>query len=150
MQKKYLCLLMFLILLPLAAQETAVDFLEEEGVEAFVSEEEFTEDEGSDESDEGKMINKVIFRGNRKAKKRDIEAQIMSREGTILDLSIIEQDYLKLMELNLFEDISVTTEPAINPLTGETNQNAINLVYEFQEKPMISRILFKGNKHKKW
>lgn len=147
MQKKYLCLLMFLILLPLTAQEAAEDFSEEESVEAFVSEEEFTEDEVSEESDEGKMINKVIFRGNRKAKKRDIEAQIMSREGTILDLSIIEQDYLKLMELNLFEDISVTTEPAINPLTGETNQNAINLVYEFQEKPMISRILFKGNKN---
>ena len=102
MQKKYLCLLMFLILLPLTAQEAAEDFSEEESVEAFVSEEEFTEDEVSEESDEGKMINKVIFRGNRKAKKRDIEAQIMSREGTILDLSIIEQDYLKLMELNLF------------------------------------------------
>ena len=100
MQKKYLCLLMFLILLlPLTAQDATADFSEEERVEDFVSEEEFTEDEVSEESDEGKMINKVIYRGNRKAKKRDIEAQIMSREGTILDLSIIEQDYLKLMEL---------------------------------------------------
>ena len=146
MKKKYLCFLLFLFLLPLAAQEAESDLSTDTTIEDFTSEDEY-EEEVSEESDEGKLINKVIYRGNKKAKKKDIEAQIMSREGTILDLTIIEQDYLKLMELNLFDDIYVTTEPAINPLTGETLNDVINLVYEFQEKPMISRILFKGNKN---
>ena len=145
MKKKYLCFLLLLFLLPLTAMAEESD-LSSNDVENFSSEE-YYEEEEYEESDEGKMINKVIFKGNKKAKKKDIEAQIMSREGTILDLTIIEQDYLKLMELNLFDDIYVTTEPAINPLTGEKLQDSINLVYEFQEKPMISRIIFKGNKN---
>lgn len=101
----------------------------------------------SQESQEdGKIINKVILKGNKKAKKKDIEIQIMSREGTPLDLATVEQDYLKLMELNLFDDITISTEDAVNSLTGEILPGVINLIYEFHEKPTISRIIFKGNK----
>ncbi len=108
-----------------------------------------TDDKGDIEltnnSIENKIINKIILKGNKKAKKKEIDTLMIIKEGMNLNLSLVEQDYLKLMELNYFEDIIISTSDVFDE-NGVVVSDKIDLVLEFQEKPTISRILFKGNK----
>ena len=51
----------------------------------------------SNEELDGKIINKIVFKGLKKAKKKEITPLITSKEGTLLDLMLIDQDYQRLL-----------------------------------------------------
>lgn len=94
---------------------------------------------------ENKVIYKIIYKGLRKQKKREITAVMMTREGMPLDISLLERDYQELMALNSFEDIIITSEKAIDERTGSEIPGMINISIEFIEKPTIRKIIFRGN-----
>lgn len=100
----------------------------------------------SDSGDlEGKLVYRIILKGLKKAKKKEILSTIKSLEGAPLDLNIIDQDYQALYALGFFEEIYVSTESAIDPETKMEIPGMLNLVFEFIEKPTIRKKIFRGN-----
>ncbi|HNZ27365.1 MAG TPA: outer membrane protein assembly factor BamA [Spirochaetota bacterium] len=100
-------------------------------------------DSGSDI--EGKIVYKVIFKGLKKVKSKDLIAVQMLKDGMPFDASLIDLDYKSFFELDYFEDIIVKTDKAIDDKTGAEIPGMINVIFEFIEKPTIRKILFKGN-----
>ena len=113
---------------------------------------EYTDQNSSDsfneeDSDEtiSQTTNKIIIKGNKKVKKSEIESLMVLKPGMKLDLNLVEQDYIRLMELQYFDDFVISTEEVIKD-DGTVDPDGINLVFECIEKPTISRIIFDGNK----
>jgi len=100
-------------------------------------------DSGSDI--EGKIVYKVIFKGLKKVKSKDLIAVQMLKDGMPFDASLIDLDYKSFFELDYFEDIIVKADKAIDDKTGAEIPGMINVIFEFVEKPTIRKILFKGN-----
>lgn len=100
-----------------------------------------------EDSIEGKIIQKIVFKGLNKAKKKDVMATIMTREGTPLDLMMIDQDYQRLFGLGYFEDIIISTDAAYDEETKEPLPNSVVLIFEFIEKPTVRKTIFRGNKN---
>ncbi|MCG8568684.1 MAG: outer membrane protein assembly factor BamA, partial [Spirochaetes bacterium] len=97
------------------------------------------------ENIEGKVIYKIIYRGLRKEKKRNVSAQMMTKNGMPLDMELLEQDYQNLLAMGSFEEVIISSEPATDEKTGVPITDFINLVLEFEEKPYIRKIIFRGN-----
>jgi len=94
----------------------------------------------------GKVINKIIFKGLKRARVKDLIDVLQSEEGKLFDLDLVNRDYQSLFGLGYFEDIVISTEKAYDENTNEEKPNMINLVFEFVEKPSIRKIIFRGNK----
>jgi outer membrane protein assembly complex protein YaeT len=99
----------------------------------------------SEENSEGKIIHKIIFKGIKKAKKKDVLTAISTKEKTPLNLTVIENDYQNLIALDYFDDVAISTGPAYDENTKQQLPDNIDLVFDFIEKPTIRKIIFKGN-----
>ena len=100
----------------------------------------------SQETSKNKIIHKIIYKGIKRAKKKDIQPLILSKEGTVLDLLLVEEDYQRLIGSGNFEDVSISTDKAIDEQTKAPIENMVDLTFNFIEKPVIRKIIFRGNK----
>lgn len=98
------------------------------------------------EIEQDKVIHKIVIKGLKRAKYRDVINTIQSMEGSKLDISVVEKDYKNLFGLGYFEEIYISTEDAFDK-DKRVLPGMINLVFEFIEKPAIRKIIFRDNKH---
>ncbi|HOL56637.1 MAG TPA: outer membrane protein assembly factor BamA [Spirochaetota bacterium] len=93
---------------------------------------------------EGKIVYKIIFKGLKKVKERELKSVQQFKEGMQFDPMLIDQDYKSFFDLDYFDDIIVKADKATDEKGGEI-PGMINIIYEFKEKPTIRKIIFKGN-----
>ncbi len=94
----------------------------------------------------GKIIRKIVLKGARLSLKNEIQNTMLLHEGMSFDISLVEQDYLSLMELNYFTDVEIFTEKAKDSRSKLELEGMIDVVYNFKEKPSIAKVIFKGQK----
>ncbi|MBR6199893.1 MAG: outer membrane protein assembly factor BamA [Spirochaetales bacterium] len=114
----------------------------------FIYAQDYDESDGGYEEDielEDKLIFKVIYTGLKKVRPRELIAVQVTKEGMPFDASLLEQDYKNFFELDYFEDVIVKADKAVDPKTNLAMPGYINIIYEFQEKPTIRKIIFNGN-----
>jgi outer membrane protein insertion porin family len=86
---------------------------------------------------QGRPIERVQFRGNRKIEDDAIRVQLLSKAGTLLDATKLREDLRAMWKLGFFADIDVE---------GEIGPNgSITLTFAVKEKPSIRKVLIAGN-----
>lgn len=100
--------------------------------------------------EENKIIHKIVLKGLKRVAYKDVLNTIESAEGSKLDISIVEKDYKNLLALGYFEEIYISTEDAFDKKTNRALPGMIDLIFEFIEKPVIRKIIYKGNTHLKY
>lgn len=86
---------------------------------------------------QGRAIERVQFRGNRKVEDDAIRVQLLSKPGTLLDASKLREDLRAMWKMGFFADIDVEAE--VNASGGVT------LTFAVKEKPSIRKVLIAGN-----
>lgn len=157
---KAILILLFLItmLLPVTGQDNGItndETVTDTRTDENVSETDTTGSEtdetvtnnGESDSIEGKLIKRIIYKGLIHVREKEIKDASIIKESMPVDINLIEEDYQELMALNYFDDIIVSYDVAKDEKTGTTLPGMIDLIYEFKEKPVVKRILFKGNEN---
>lgn len=85
---------------------------------------------------QGRAIERVQFRGNRKVEDDAIRVQLLSKPGTLLDAAKLREDLRQMWKMGFFADIDVEAE--IAPTGGVT------LTFAVKEKPAIRKVLVAG------
>ncbi|MBS1123239.1 MAG: outer membrane protein assembly complex, YaeT protein [Deltaproteobacteria bacterium] len=85
---------------------------------------------------QGRAIERVQFRGNRKVEDDAIKVQLLSKPGTLLDAAKLREDLRAMWKMGFFADIDVEAE--IAPSGGVT------LTFAVKEKPAIRKVLIAG------
>ena len=86
---------------------------------------------------QGRPIDRVQFRGNRKIDDDAMRVQMLSKAGTLLDATKLREDLRAIWKLGFFADIDVE---------GEITPNgSIVLTFAVKEKPAIRKVLIAGN-----
>jgi outer membrane protein insertion porin family len=86
---------------------------------------------------QGRAIERVQFRGNRKVEDDAIRVQLLSKPGTLLDSAKLREDLRAMWKMGFFADIDVEAEVA--PSGG------VILTFAVKEKPSIRKVLISGN-----
>jgi outer membrane protein insertion porin family len=86
---------------------------------------------------QGRPIERVQFRGNRKVEDDAIRVQLLSKPGTLFDAAKLREDIRAMWKMGFFADVSVEAE--VNPSGGLT------LTFAVKEKPSIRKVLVAGN-----
>jgi outer membrane protein insertion porin family len=85
---------------------------------------------------QGRAIERVQFRGNRKVEDDAIRVQLLSKEGTLLDAAKLREDLRAMWKMGFFADIDVEAE--VRPSGGVT------ITFAVKEKPSIRKVLVAG------
>jgi outer membrane protein insertion porin family len=86
---------------------------------------------------QGRPIERVQFRGNRKVEDDAIRVQLLSKPGTLLDAAKLREDLRAMWKLGFFADIDVEAEVAQN--------GGVTLTFAVKEKPAIRKVLVAGH-----
>jgi outer membrane protein insertion porin family len=86
---------------------------------------------------QGRPIERVQFRGNRKVEDDAIRVQLLSKPGTLLDAGKLREDLRAMWKLGFFADIDVEAEVAQN--------GGVTLTFAVKEKPAVRKVLVAGN-----
>jgi outer membrane protein insertion porin family len=86
------------------------------------------------------IIERIEFVGNRRMARDTLLARIFSRPGDIYSPEAARRDYQALWNTQFFEDIRLEVE------NSPDKPGEVILVYYVQERPIIRRIEYKGNK----
>lgn len=86
---------------------------------------------------QGRPIERVQFRGNRKVEDDAIRVQLLSKPGTLLDPAKLREDLRAMWKMGFFADIDVEGE--VSPSGG------LILTFAVKEKPSIRKVLIAGN-----
>jgi len=86
---------------------------------------------------QGRPIERVQFRGNRKVEDDAIRVQLLSKAGSLLDPAKLREDLRAMWKMGFFADIDVEGE--VGPNGGLT------LTFAVKEKPSIRKVLVAGN-----
>jgi len=86
---------------------------------------------------QGRPIERVQFRGNRKVEDDAIRVQLLSKAGALLDVAKLRDDVRAMWKLGFFADVEVEGE--VGPSGGVT------LTFAVKEKPSIRKVLIAGN-----
>ncbi|HEX5060266.1 MAG TPA: outer membrane protein assembly factor BamA [Kofleriaceae bacterium] len=86
---------------------------------------------------QGRPIERVQFRGNRKVEDDAIRVQLLSKPGTLLDAAKLREDLRAMWKMGFFADIDVEGEVGTS--------GAITLTFAVKEKPAIRKVLVAGN-----
>jgi len=86
---------------------------------------------------QGRPIERVQFRGNRKVEDDAIRVQLLSKPGTLLDSAKLREDLRTMWKMGFFADIDVEGE--VGP------SGALTLTFAVHEKPAIRKVLVAGN-----
>ncbi|MFN0251144.1 MAG: outer membrane protein assembly factor BamA [Kofleriaceae bacterium] len=86
---------------------------------------------------QGRAIERVQFRGNRKVEDDAIRVQLLSKPGTLLDAAKLREDLRAMWKMGFFADIDVEAEVAVS--------GGVTLTFAVKEKPSIRKVLVAGN-----
>jgi outer membrane protein insertion porin family len=86
---------------------------------------------------QGRPIERVQFRGNRKVEDDAIRVQLLSKPGTLFDAAKLREDIRAMWKMGFFADVNVEAE--IGTAGGVT------LTFAVKEKPSIRKVLVAGN-----
>jgi outer membrane protein insertion porin family len=86
------------------------------------------------------VITKIFFDGNRRIQRETLLARIFSRPGDAYNVEAVRRDFQALWNTQFFEDIRLEVEDDPDQANGKI------LVFHVQERPIIRRIEYKGNK----
>ncbi|MBA3455217.1 MAG: hypothetical protein H0T42_19155, partial [Deltaproteobacteria bacterium] len=86
---------------------------------------------------QGRAIERVQFRGNRKVEDDAIRVQLLSKPGTLLDAAKLREDLRAMWKMGFFADIDVEAEVVAS--------GGVTLTFAVKEKPAIRKILIAGN-----
>ena len=86
---------------------------------------------------QGRPIERVQFRGNRKVEDDAIRVQLLSKPGTLYDASKLREDLRAMWKMNFFADVQVEAEKQAN--------GSLILTFAVKEKPSIRKVLISGN-----
>src|SRR5215218_3651055 len=86
---------------------------------------------------QGRPIERVQFRGNRKVEDDAIRVQLLSKAGTLLDAAKLREDLRAMWKMGFFADIDVEAEVGQN--------GGVTLTFAVKEKPAIRKVLVAGH-----
>ena len=86
---------------------------------------------------QGRAIERVQFRGNRKVEDDAIRVQLLSKPGTLLDAAKLREDLRAMWKMGFFADIDVEAEVGAS--------GGVTLTFAVKEKPSIRKVLIAGN-----
>ena len=86
------------------------------------------------------IITRIIFEGNRRIQSDTLRSRIFSRAGDPYNEETARRDFQALWNTQYFEDIRLEVEDDPKVPNGKI------LVFKVQERPIIRRIEYKGNK----
>ncbi len=86
---------------------------------------------------QGRPIERVQFRGNRKVEDDAIKIQLLSKVGTLLDPAKLREDLRAMWKMGFFADIDVEGEVGAS--------GGLTLTFAVKEKPSIRKVLIAGN-----
>jgi outer membrane protein insertion porin family len=86
------------------------------------------------------IITNIQFQGNRRVHNDTLLARIFSRKGDVYTEDGVRRDFQALWNTQFFEDIRLEVEDDSNQPNGKI------LVFYVQERPVIRKIEYKGNK----
>ena len=86
---------------------------------------------------QGRPIERVQFRGNRKVEDDAIRVQMLSKPGTLFDAAKLREDIRSMWKMGFFADVNIEAE--VNVSGGLTLWVAV------KEKPSIRKVLVSGN-----
>ncbi len=86
---------------------------------------------------QGRAVERVQFRGNRKVEDDAIRVQLLSKPGTLLDAAKLREDLRAMWKLGFFADIDVEAEIAAS--------GGVTLTFAVTEKPSIRKVFIAGN-----
>ncbi len=86
---------------------------------------------------QGRPIEAVQFRGNRKVEDDAIRVQLLSKPGTLLDLGKLREDIRAMWKLNFFANIDVEADVAAS--------GGVTLTFAVTEKPSIRKVIIQGH-----
>src|SRR5213075_2494246 len=85
---------------------------------------------------QGRAIERVQFRGNRKVEDDAIRVQLLSKVGSLLDATKLREDLRAMWKMGFFADIDVEAEVGQN--------GGVTLTFAVKEKPSIRKVLVAG------
>jgi outer membrane protein insertion porin family len=86
---------------------------------------------------QGRPIEHVQFRGNRKVEDDAIRVQLLSKAGTLFDASKMREDIRAMWKMGFFADVNVEAEVG--------SSGGLILTFAVKEKPSIRKVLVAGN-----
>jgi outer membrane protein insertion porin family len=86
------------------------------------------------------VIQRIDFVGNRRIQSGTLRARIFSRQGDPYSVEAVRRDFQALWNTGFFDDIRLEVEDSPDEPNGKI------VVFYVQEKPVIRRIEYKGNK----
>jgi outer membrane protein insertion porin family len=86
---------------------------------------------------QGRSIERVQFRGNRKVEDDAIRVQLLSKPGTLFDASKLREDIRAMWKMGFFADVNVEAEIG--------SAGGLILTFAVKEKPSIRKVLVAGN-----
>jgi outer membrane protein insertion porin family len=86
---------------------------------------------------QGRPVERVQFRGNRKVEDDAIRVQLLSKPGTLLDAAKLREDLRAMWKMGFFADIDVEAEIGQN--------GGVTLTFAVKEKPAIRKVLVAGH-----
>ncbi|MGH9688717.1 MAG: outer membrane protein assembly factor BamA [Candidatus Acidiferrales bacterium] len=86
------------------------------------------------------IITKIFFEGNRRIQRDTLLARIFSRPGDPYNVDALLRDYRALWNTQFFEDIRLEVQ------NDPDNPNGKIIIFHVQERPIIRRIEYKGEK----
>lgn len=87
---------------------------------------------------QGRPIERVQFRGNRKVEDDAIRVQLLSKPGALFDAAKLREDIRAMWKMGFFADVSVEAEVGAS--------GALTLTFAVKEKPSIRKVLVAGNR----
>ncbi|HMG20435.1 MAG TPA: outer membrane protein assembly factor BamA, partial [Kofleriaceae bacterium] len=86
---------------------------------------------------QGRPIERVQFRGNRKVEDDAIRVQLLSKPGTLFDSAKLREDIRAMWKMGFFADVNVEAEVG--------TAGGLTLTFAVKEKPSIRKVLVAGN-----
>ncbi|MEK7871445.1 MAG: outer membrane protein assembly factor BamA [Nitrospirota bacterium] len=82
-------------------------------------------------------IKSIEIKGNRRIETDTIKTRIKTREGDLFSLAAAREDLKTIFQMGYFNDVSIDSEDV---------EGGINLIFVVKEKPVITEVVFQGNK----
>jgi outer membrane protein insertion porin family len=86
---------------------------------------------------QGRPVERVQFRGNRKVEDDAIRVQLLSKPGTVFDAAKLREDVRAMWKMGFFADVNVEAEVG--------SSGGLTLTFAVKEKPSIRKVLVAGN-----
>jgi outer membrane protein insertion porin family len=87
---------------------------------------------------QGGIIDRIIFIGNRRIRTDTLKARIFSREGDAYNEETLRRDFQALWNTQFFEDVKLRVEESPD------GPNHKNVIFDVKERPVIRRIRYDG------